>query len=126
MAINKKLIHFGTFSNFNSQKLSANKDNTAYTIGIEGSVVSGEPNILFESIVFIKDVKKIWTHAEIYDCNSPDLSGYLTSEEIAEVYATKTELSPKINSDGNIQNIVKVTELPSSPDANTLYVVVKS
>jgi hypothetical protein len=38
MAINKKLIHFNNFSNFNSKKLSANIENTKYTIGIEGSI----------------------------------------------------------------------------------------
>ena len=38
MAINKKLIHFETFENFNSKKLSANKENTKYTLGIYGSV----------------------------------------------------------------------------------------
>ena len=45
---------------------------------------------------------------------------------ITTTYATKTELSAKVSGDGNILNIVKVTALPSSPDANTLYVIVES
>ena len=45
---------------------------------------------------------------------------------ITTTYATKTELSAKVSGDGNILNIVKVTTLPSSPDANTLYVIVES
>ena len=38
MAINKKLIHFNTFENFNSRKLSANVENTQYTLGTEGTI----------------------------------------------------------------------------------------
>jgi hypothetical protein len=38
MAINKKLIHFKTFKNFNAKKLSANKENTAYTVGIDNFI----------------------------------------------------------------------------------------
>ena len=66
MAINKKLIHVNTFSNFNSYKLSANTTNTEYTLGLEGEKTTGSPDILWHSIVFIKDVQKIWTHGQIY------------------------------------------------------------
>jgi hypothetical protein len=38
MAINKKLIHFKKFIDFNSLKLSANEENTSYTLGIEGTI----------------------------------------------------------------------------------------
>lgn len=34
------------------------------------------------------------------------------------------DISGKINGDGTITKIVKVTSLPSSPNANTLYVIV--
>ena len=95
MAITKKLIHFNQFSNFNTQKLSANRENTAYTIGVNGAVTTGEPYILFHSIVFIKDVLKIWTHGSLYDCGETDLSDYLTADEIAEVYATIEALNGK-------------------------------
>lgn len=95
MAITKKLIHFNEFSNFNVQKLSANRENTSYTIGVGGTVTDGEPYILYHSIVFIKDVLKIWTHGSLYDCSEADLSGYLTAEEIAEVYATIESLATK-------------------------------
>lgn len=43
---------------------------------------------------------------------------------ITSTYATKTELGGKVGSNGTILNIVKVTALPSSPDANTLYVII--
>lgn len=55
-----------------------------------------------------------------------DISGKLDATTAASTYATKTELSAKVGGDGNILNIVKVTALPSSPDANTLYVIVES
>lgn len=48
MAINKKLIHFKTKAVFD-QKLANNE-------------------LLDTSIVFIKDVKQIWTHGQLYDC----------------------------------------------------------
>ena len=73
MAINKKLIHFNQYSNFITKKLSANVDNTQYTIGVDGTVYNvdndNKPDILYHSIVFIKDVSKIWTHGQIYNCD---------------------------------------------------------
>jgi hypothetical protein len=50
MAINKKLIHFKNYSDFNSKKLSANEANTAYRLGITGTITGGEPDILYQSI----------------------------------------------------------------------------
>ena len=70
MAINKKLIHFKNFSDFNSKKLSANENNTQYTLGINGSVTNGSPDILYQSICYIKDTKQQWTHGQLYDCSS--------------------------------------------------------
>lgn len=70
MAINKKLIHFNTFENFNSKKLSANTENTQYTIGINGSIQTGSPDILYQSIVYIKDTKQQWTHGQLYSGGS--------------------------------------------------------
>lgn len=78
MAIEKKLIHFGKLADFEIQLAAG--------------------NILNRSIVFIQDAKKIWTHGTYYDCSGGsdvDLSDYLTSEEIAEVYATIEALNGK-------------------------------
>ena len=66
MAINKKLIHFNKKTTFNSQKLSANDANTQYQIGGVGAVQSGAPDINYQSIVYIKDSKEIWTHGQFY------------------------------------------------------------
>lgn len=70
MAINKKLIHFNNFSTFNSQKLSANSNNNQYTEGVNGEIKSGVPDILYQSICYIKDTKQQWTHGQLYDCSS--------------------------------------------------------
>lgn len=70
MAINKKLIHFKNFSDFNSKKLSANENNTQYTLGITGTVTNGSPDILYQSICYIKDTKQQWTHGQLYECSS--------------------------------------------------------
>lgn len=93
MAINKKLIHFKTFANFNSQKLSANEANTKYTTGISGTETTGNPDILYQSICFIKDTQQIWTHGQIYNASADgggeiptklseleNDSGFITSE----------------------------------------------
>lgn len=66
MAINKKLIHFNKKSTFNSQKLSANDANTQYQVGGTGAVQTGAPDINYQSIVYIKDSKEIWTHGQFY------------------------------------------------------------
>ena len=66
MAINKKLIHFNRKATFNSQKLSANDSNTQYQVGGTGTVQTGAPDINYQSIVYIKDSKEIWTHGQFY------------------------------------------------------------
>lgn len=67
MAIEKKLIHFKNYSNFNSMKLSANEANTQYTRGVGGAIQNGSPDILYQSICWIKDTKQQWTHGQLYD-----------------------------------------------------------
>lgn len=67
MAIKKKLIHFKNYSDFNSKKLSANEANTQYTQGVGGAIQNGSPDILYQSICWIKDTKQQWTHGQLYD-----------------------------------------------------------
>ena len=78
MAIKKKLIHFKNYSDFNSKKLSANEANTQYTVGVGGAVQNGSPDILYQSICWIKDTKQQWTHGQLYDLSGggemPDLA----------------------------------------------------
>ena len=84
MVINKRFIHFETFVNFNSQKLSANEENTKYRIGVSGAEEIGQPDIPYQSICLIKDVLKIWTHDALYNCSEVNLALYLTREEFEE------------------------------------------
>ena len=78
MAIKKKLIHFKNYSDFNSKKLSANEANTQYTVGVGGAIQNGSPDILYQSICWIKDTKQQWTHGQLYDLSGggemPDLA----------------------------------------------------
>lgn len=87
MAINKKLIHFNTFENFNSKKLSANVENTQYTLGVDGEVQTGSPDILYQSICWIKDTKQQWTHGQLYDGGSTEanVQAVDTSETLDDV-----------------------------------------
>lgn len=62
MAIQKRFIHFKKFSDFNSKKLSANEANTQYTVGVSGEIQNGEPDILYQSYIWIKDTQQQWTH----------------------------------------------------------------
>lgn len=69
MAIQKRFIHFETFSDFNSKRLSANKDDTQYTMGVSGEIQDGNPEVLYQSCCWIKDTKQQWTHGTLYDGN---------------------------------------------------------
>lgn len=69
MAIQKRFIHFKKFSDFNSKKLSANEANTQYTVGVSGAIQDGDPDILYQSYVWIKDTQQQWTHGRLYNGN---------------------------------------------------------
>lgn len=71
MAINKKLIHFKTWDKFISQDgVNGNYSTPSGGKESDGTAVYGQ--LLGTSIVFIKDVQKIWTHGKLYDCKDPD------------------------------------------------------
>lgn len=104
--INKKLIHFKTLANFNTQL--------------------GNNNISDKSIVFIKDVQMIWTHNQFYDCSTIDISKYSTTEELMTIladYALKSNIPTKVsqldNDEGyltqhqDISNLATKSELTS-------------
>lgn len=71
MAINRKLIHFKTWDTFISQDgVNGNYSNPSSGNESDGTAVYGQ--LLGTSIVFIKDVQKIWTHGKLYNCKDPD------------------------------------------------------
>lgn len=84
MAIEKRFIHFKKFSDFNSKKLSANEANTQYTVGVSGAIQNGEPDILYQSYVWIKDTKQQWTHGQLYDGTNLNEAGFLAGEETSD------------------------------------------
>ena len=70
MAINKKLIHFKNKTKFDEE------------------LAKGNINEI--SICFIKDTKQIWTHGQLYDCDAPDLSKYVTEDELSDLIGSVT------------------------------------
>lgn len=87
--INKKLIHFERLADF------------------EARLAAGD--ILYRSIVWIKDAKKIWTHGTYYADGEIDFSDYLTKEEIAELYATAEALEEKQDKSAKFENVQAVS-----------------
>ncbi len=55
MAINKKLIHFNKREDFDKKSKATSASDTTV-------------DILYSSIVFIKDTQEIWTHGQFYPC----------------------------------------------------------
>lgn len=107
MAIEKKLIHFKKWSDFSSKKLSANEQNTQYTLGVDGALTTGAPDILYQSVCWIKDVRKMWTHGTVYDCSggvNVDLSNYVTQAELGEL----VEFVNDMNSD--VANLINTKQ----------------
>jgi hypothetical protein len=93
MAINKKLIHFKTKSNFDNELANG--------------------NILETSICFIKDTKEIWTHGQLYDCGiSEDAIGQIISKTL--FIGTEAEYEASSN-DVAIGALVIITDqMPSN------------
>ena len=87
MAINKKLIHFKTKENFDTE------------------VANG--NILDTSIVFIKDTKQIYTHGQLYDGSTFDPTDIEASiQNIIDNYATTETLNQAIQAvNSNINGV---------------------
>ena len=116
-------LHFDKFDDFNSKKLSANEENTKYTIGVDGAVTSGSPDILWHSICWIKDARKMWTHGRLYDCSSIE-------EALALLESTKSKAGAYVTvgvttKGGNVDSVtLDETKLSNAIDskASTSYV----
>lgn len=86
MVIDKKLIHFKTWDNF----ISPNGVNGNWetpnpgTYEDDGTAVYGQ--IKGTSIVFIKDVGKIWTHGKLYAEGTGGGGGGSIDPELLEGY----------------------------------------
>lgn len=111
MAINKKLIHFKTFATFNSKKLSADETNKTYTVGVNGSVQTGNPDILYQSICYIKDTKQQWTHGQLYDCSHD-------SDQIADL---NNKLSTKVDESYVSKALQSYLPISKTPDTSITF-----
>lgn len=84
--IDKKLIHFKKWNTFiSSEGVNGNYTTPSTNATSTSPALYGQ--IKETSIVFIQDVQKIWTHGKLYDCSTPDLSAYLTAEDLATLNA---------------------------------------
>ena len=110
--IQKKKINFAKFEVFNSKKISANAANTAYTLGINGDLMIGEPDIMWQTICFIKDIQKIWTGGQIY---GGEIGDFVTKEEGKGLSTNDftNELKSKLNSLNNYDD-TEIRELITS------------
>lgn len=100
MAIDKKLIHFKTWNNFILQGVGSEENITIPTSGREdeGTAIYGQ--IRGTSIVFIKDVGKIWTHGKLYDGSTIDVDSL--QEKLVSGENIKTINGESILGNGNI------------------------
>ena len=95
--IDKKLIHFKKWNTFiSSEGVNGNYTTPSTSATSTSPALYGQ--IKETSIVFIQDVQKIWTHGKLYDCSTPDLSTYLTAEDLATLNAFMNNSS--VNKDG--------------------------
>lgn len=129
MAINKKLLHFKKFSDFNSKKLSANEANTQYTLGVDGAVTTGSPDVLYQSICWIKDTQQQWTHGQLYDCSASEggeenvQSDWNVTDTSSDAYIKNKPTIPaeQVNADWNATSgKAQILNKPTIPAAVTV------
>ena len=87
--------HITLASNFYTTKFSANRQNTEYTVGNRTDrIVQGTPSVLYDELVFCKELKIIYTHGAFYEANSAqfDLDAFVTKGELIDNYVNKTDL----------------------------------
>lgn len=130
-----KYYHFETKANFNSQKLSANSDNTLYTVGADTDIcIAGTPDISYDSICYIKETAQIWTHGKLY---YKDVEERLTALENKEsghrTYSSYAELgftsAPKTSEffaamDDNTSAVISYCQVSDPPISNFKGVIV--
>lgn len=68
--INRDLLFYDTFDQFNRLKLSANAANTKFTVGMQGAVYDGAPLIAWQTAVFIGDTRQIWIRGKLWSCQN--------------------------------------------------------
>ena len=118
MAIDKKLIHFKQWSTFISES-GVNGNYTTPSSGTAGSGSALYGQIKETSIVFIQDVQRIWTHGKLYECSAPDLSKYLTAEDLSDLNSFVEKCSVTKTGNGNGETLTVTVGDSSNSITNT-------
>ena len=100
MPTNNVLVHCNKKSDFNTKKLASNADNTQYQVGGVGTIVTGTPDIKYQSIVYIKDSKEIWTHGQFY----ADQTLYSTTGTNTDGAMTQAAVTTALNGKADIEH----------------------
>lgn len=146
-----KFRHITLASKFYTTKFSANRQNTEYTVGNRtDQVVQGIPSVLYDEVVFCKELKIIYTHGAFYETStnvlyypgqssinnnprtsaSPSIGPVIPNpqeqvNESSEDNEPVNELQPIV---GNISSILTMTEEQYSAleekDEKTMYIII--
>ena len=86
--IDKPFFSIDTINEFNSLKIGINKQDTKYIQN--NQQYDGIPDVSFYTIIFINDIKQIWTRGDFYsDTNSKKIieekSGLSNREEMQQL-----------------------------------------
>ena len=106
----KKIFGFiTTQALFNSMKISINSANSKYMLN--GAIYDGVPDVPFEQVVFIEDMKKIWTRGQAYESNVEMINVNTTQNNITldpnKYYKFSEVATLTINFNSNLnENIV--------------------
>lgn len=91
-----KFIHISTVGVYNTTRFSAVPTNDSYFTGADPeAIIEGSPTVLYDDLVFCKEVKLIYTHGTLYDASETNLTDYYTMGQVDSTFATKNELSTK-------------------------------
>lgn len=102
--IDKPFLSINTMDEFNSLKISMNKQNTKYIQN--NQQCDGEPDVSFYTIIFIDDTKQIWTRGGFY--SEKILKEELIKDEkiisisLNEIVSTINELIKKVSGESTL------------------------
>ena len=118
--IQKPNLHFNLAAEFWAKKISVDIDNTTYITGsIDAEPVTGEPDIMYDSVVFIKETRQIWMLGELYTGDSSN-QWYMRFEidwTTGCLHLIKSQSTPidfAINDNGELIGTYDIPSAPSS------------
>lgn len=104
--IDRLFVHIDKLSTFSTKKLSSSSstNDTYYFINDSNKLYSGDPDIKWNSIVFIKEEGLIWTHGKLY--GEIGLGGKI-DEEIERAKQSESILNSRINTIAELINSLR-------------------